>query len=712
MTARSMKSLSLTAKLTALGLAAVLVPLALIMALSSYQSNRIQDTVEVSLSTAAESDLQGIVRGVAAEAAMADRLLRRDIAKVLSVASEWVGEIGGFSFDPAHPVRWQAVNQETRETRTLELPRFLLGDAWLGQIREFNESVPLLDAISARTGDTLTVFQRMNDRGDMLRVATTVANAEGRRAIATYIPASSPVVTTVLAGDRFVGRAFVVDQFYVTAYEPIRDASGAIIGMFYAGTPEAVATTVVRERILEQVVGDTGYVFVLNTRGPQRGAYQISHRGERDGEVILEARDAAGHRFIQEMVETAPTLAGGGLRSIRYPWQNPGDHEARWKTTCYTYYEPWDWLIAAGSYDEEFFAGLHEVQDTLRASAWIQALLTALAAVAASLAFVILARRLSGRLRAIAGHLDSGSMEIREASTLVAQASQTLAEGTTEQAASLEETSASMEELRATAEQSHEHALSLGEQSRDVSSQADRNIAEMARLDEAMRGIVASSEAVTQILKTIDEIAFQTNILALNAAVEAARAGEAGAGFAVVADEVRSLAGRCAQAARETGAKIDSSVGSSRQGAEVCSRVRSSLEQMVERIRAMDTLIAENRESIQQQLTGINQINTATSQLDSVTQQNAGAAEETASAAEELNSQSEELRRQMELLVDLVQGVRTPDHRSGDRGILPPPAEHDAHGRGMPPASAPRLNRSGVSHQAATDRRMEAFWKS
>ena len=144
-----------------------------------------------------------------------------------------------------------------------------------------------MDKVSSLTGSFCTVFQRMNESGDMLRVATNVKTKDGKRAINTFIPSveadgkRNPVVQAVLKGERYVGRAFVVDAWYVTAYEPIKDSDGKITGMLFAGTPESSSKSL-REAFLKTKVGKTGYVYVLDTKGN----YVISKDGKRDGELI------------------------------------------------------------------------------------------------------------------------------------------------------------------------------------------------------------------------------------------------------------------------------------------------------------------------------------------------------------------------------------------------------------------------------------------
>ena len=172
----------------------------------------------------------------------------------------------------------------------------------------------------------------------------------------------------------------------------------------------------------------------------------------------------------------------------------------------------------------------------------------------------------------------------------------------------------------------------------------------------AMNDIKGSSDEVAKIIKTIDEIAFQTNILALNAAVEAARAGEAGMGFAVVADEVRNLAQRAAQAAKETSGKIETAVTKTTQGVQISAKVAQSLQEIVAKVRQVDELAAEVAAASREQSQGIEQVNTAVTQMDKVTQSSAATAEESASASEELNAQAEVLRDAVGDLLKLVDG--------------------------------------------------------
>ncbi|MFH1500234.1 MAG: methyl-accepting chemotaxis protein [Verrucomicrobiota bacterium] len=271
-----------------------------------------------------------------------------------------------------------------------------------------------------------------------------------------------------------------------------------------------------------------------------------------------------------------------------------------------------------------------------------------------ALAAFIIIRGVNKALARAADSISRGALQVAAASGQVSSASQSLAEGSSEQAASLEEISSSIEELSSTTKRNAENADAGKTSAGHARAAAEEGAGEMLRMQEAMDAIQQSSNDISKIIKTIDEIAFQTNILALNAAVEAARAGEAGAGFAVVADEVRSLAQRSAVAAKETAEKIEDATRRSAQGVQLSARVAEGLQKIVTRAREVDQLVAEVAVASREQSEGLTQISTAITQMDQITQTNAANAEETASAAEELNAQSQELKNTSGELASLV----------------------------------------------------------
>ncbi|SDU22528.1 methyl-accepting chemotaxis protein [Verrucomicrobium sp. GAS474] len=312
---------------------------------------------------------------------------------------------------------------------------------------------------------------------------------------------------------------------------------------------------------------------------------------------------------------------------------------------------------------------------------WVALALVVVVAIAMG-SFIV--RGINESLNRISVTLRGSSDQVASASGQVAGSSQSLAEGASEQAASIEETSASIEEIssmtRKNAE-SAEHARTISTRTRSAAEEGVARTDEMrdattaiqqasVAMGSAINDIKKSSDDVSKILKTIDEIAFQTNILALNAAVEAARAGEAGAGFAVVAEEVRSLAQRSADAAKETARMIDASVAQSVRGVDVNRQVAARIEEIARKsegvseslgaivsgVREVDDLVSGIATASKEQSLGLSQITTAIEQMDKVTQANASGAEQTSAAAQELQQQAVELQGAVGALLALVNG--------------------------------------------------------
>ena len=249
-------------------------------------------------------------------------------------------------------------------------------------------------------------------------------------------------------------------------------------------------------------------------------------------------------------------------------------------------------------------------------------------------------RRVNAVLTRVAVQVGEGAHQLVSASNQVSMSAAELSRSATTQAASLSETSATMEHMATmtsrNAQHSHDAATLMAEANRRVSASNQA----LTTLVNAMTRISESGRKVSRIIRTIDEIAFQTNILALNAAVEAARAGAAGSGFAVVADEVRSLAQRSASAAHDTQILIDESDATSRDGGKQVELVVSSIVAIADTVAQVKGLIDQVSSASEQQTQGISQVNVAIAEVERMTQSTAAAAEESAAAAEELTQQA------------------------------------------------------------------------
>jgi methyl-accepting chemotaxis protein len=250
-------------------------------------------------------------------------------------------------------------------------------------------------------------------------------------------------------------------------------------------------------------------------------------------------------------------------------------------------------------------------------------------------------------LNEVLGEVDVAGGSIAAGSSQVSSSSQALAQGATQQAASLEEISSSLTELTSQVNLNAESADQARSLTTQVQNAAKKSREQMDKMISAMDEISESGQDIAVFIKTIDDIAAQTNLLALNAAIEAARAGEQGRGFAVVADEVRSLAARSAITAKETAKLILQSTEKANHGNNIANETAESLQEIVESVNEASILVSQIANACSEQAQGAKYISAGVAEIDTVTQINAEAAENSASASEELSEQADSLRNML-----------------------------------------------------------------
>jgi len=281
------------------------------------------------------------------------------------------------------------------------------------------------------------------------------------------------------------------------------------------------------------------------------------------------------------------------------------------------------------------------------------------------------------QLGGIVAQIDTVATGVRAGSAEIDQAAQDLSSRAETQAATLEQSAAALTELTESVRAAAERAAAAEAATRDNHARAEGGSRIVRDAIDAMQAIEKSSEQITRIIGTIDDIAFQTNLLALNAGVEAARAGEAGRGFAVVASEVRGLAQRAAASAREIKGLIAESAGHVETGSHLVRRTGESLEDILGKARDVQGLMGEIAASAHEQAAALDEINTGVNHLDQVTQQNAAVAEQTTAAAASLKQKAGEL-------------VETLRHFSAHQG-----AREGGHGPQRPLEARPILSGGG-----------------
>ena len=663
--------MSIRKKLIFFGIAATVIPLVIIVSISLFQGIKAENIATSEVLNVAEEVNNQIVAGVEAMVTSQQEVLEQKVKNDLNVAHNLLMQSGGVSFSE-EVVRWEAVNQITKEKTFIVLPGMMVGKTLLGQNSDINQESPVVDKVRELTGSTCTIFQRMNDAGDMLRVSTNVENLDRTRAIGTYIPVknsdgtSNPVLQKVLSGQKYTGRAFVVNRWYITAYEPLKDLKGMVTGILYVGVPEESAVSL-RQQIMETRVGTTGYVYVLDSKGH----YVISQNGSRDGENIWEARDADGRLFIQDIIKKAKSASPGEVVLERYPWQNPGDPKPRWKSVSVLYYAPWDWIIGAGTYDEEFLMGIEVIKSANKGSRIIMLAVFVLSLIIVVIIWLMMARSITNplargvdfaktmaegdlratiekkyldqkdevgdlsnalqdmveKLRDVIGAVAGSSEDVAQGGDQLKTLAMNLSGGASEQASSAEEVASSIEEMTATIKQNAENAAETNRIAGNAALYAKKS-------GEVVNNTVEAIKKISEKILIIDGISRQTNMLALNAAIEAARAGEYGRGFAVVAAEVRKLAETSQNAATEimdlTSITVKNAVDAG-----------AMIEKLVPDIVRTSELIGEISSSSAEQERGVEQISAAINQLNLVIQDNASSSEEMAATSEELSSKAD-----------------------------------------------------------------------
>lgn len=574
---------SLKLQLVALGGLAVLVTSVALTAVGTAQSTQLADQ--------ARSDVQQLnAETMAQTSASAKALVSTQVDTVttrmeseLGVALQIVAGKGELS--SGAPLTWEAKDQSTGEVTSIDLPRILVGGEELGQVSSVTTPVPAVDDVATLLGASTTAFQRMNDQGDMLRVATTVKNDAGERAIGTYIAATNAdgtpnaVVASLLAGKPYYGTATVVGQQYVTAYAPMM-SDGEVVGAYFIGLPQSEVDAPLRATLAEVTVGSVGYVTVMS----DTGTWVVPPPG-------VDAGTPADADYAQRLIDAGKAVTDDDPSVTERVSLTEGAASVE-----VTRYAPWGWTIAAWGFDKDLQAVPDHLADGTR-QLTVTLLAVGLTVTVLAVGFIIFATgRITGRVaritaalgrvanhdlshdfrgegrdeigrmgdalgetivgmrtavvnlrsgaeavRATAGQLNGSSDSLQDAAAQTATHAGTTADTANTTNHEVQSVTVAMTEMRTSIQSVSRDVHSATGETRTAVGIASEAATTAARLGD-------SSSRIAEVLKAITAIAAQTNLLALNATIEAARAGEAGKGFAVVASEVKNLAQQTAEA--------------------------------------------------------------------------------------------------------------------------------------------------------------------
>jgi methyl-accepting chemotaxis protein len=550
-------------------------------------------------------------------------------------------------------------------------------------VLNMNNALP--DAFKEKTGGDASIFVRHGD--DFIRIATSLVNDKKERLLGTMLGKDHPATMALRNGQPYVGKIQLLGRDYVTRYDPIKDTNGNVIAVLCLGLDVSASMQDLMRTISQIKVGKTGYFYAINSIGDQAGIAYLHPTLK--GTDLSQLKDSTGHFFVRTMLTEKNGL-------IRYLWPNKDGKESP-KLTAYQYMPGWDWIVAGGTFAEEY------TEETTAVINFYRSVGIILLLIMGGLVFIIIKRSLSvplGNATRAAQTLAQGDLtvylnnndrhdeigkliesingigqglsevinKVRRSSSFIAHSSQEIAAGnqdlsnrTESQATALEQTSAAMSELTNTVQNNSKSTHDAYAVVNTSANLAARGGEMTSRVMDNMRSIQDSSTKIVDIIGLIDGIAFQTNILALNASVEAARAGEQGRGFAVVAGEVRTLAQRTVNAAGQIKSLINDSVEKVDNGYKLAEETEAMMNDIVKSIETVNHLIAAINRASDEQSASIVQVNAAIGQMDDVTQRNAALVEESAAAAKNMELETANLVRTVSAFKTKVTLSQNPD---------------------------------------------------
>jgi methyl-accepting chemotaxis protein len=443
---------------------------------------------------------------------------------------------------------------------------------------------------------------------------------------------------------------------------PLSDAQGSFAGLLGMSLELDYLISVVAK----QKVGEAGYPFVIDRKG-----VMVAHP-DPTRVLNLNFKQVAGAEQIAERMIAGDTGVAAYLSST-----------GKAKLAAYSPVPVAGWSVAASIDEEEYSGAARNVRQIVMGLTLLCILVTGGSA-------WVFARRLAAPLNHTSGVLGEASASMDANASEIAQGAQLLAESTAKQAASIEETAASVTELSSTTQSNAAEAQAAAGVAQAAGERVVSASGRMKELAEAVQSVAEASAQTSKVIKTIDEIAFQTNILALNAAVEAARAGESGAGFAVVADEVRNLAGRAAAAARDSSDTLTKAGELVARSRDLALQTNEEFSLVQTDARKIEQLVGGIAGACREQASALEQISRALSEIEHGVQSGAATAEEASGAALELRAQAGRVHSEMEVLRVIVVGGEEARASAADS---PPVASNLLRAEVKPPAPKPELMR-------------------
>ncbi len=470
---------------------------------------------------------------------------------------------------------------------------------------EDQDPTEMMDQLKERLNCEFTIFH-----GDE-RAYTTIQQ-NGRRVVGTKLSAS--IARQVLEqGNNYIGQADILGQQHLCAYLPTRDADGQVNGLIFAGVSLAEASQKINLTVLLACLA--GVILIVLV------VIFLT--------VYLKREVSAP---LGRLTALAQTMEKGNLNA--QPAGIDSNDEIGLLAGVFE-----NTILRLRGYIDEIDSVLESIASGDLTASVNQDYIGDFASIKTSLEDIV--SQLNDTLTQIVDSAD----QVSSGSEQVSIGAQALSQGSVEQASAVEQLESVIENISHQVGQTAENAQRASQQAEDVGRQIQKSDEKMQEMIQAMEQINVSSSEISKIIKTIEDIAFQTNILALNAAVEATRAGAAGKGFAVVADEVRNLAGKSSEASQSTTALIERSMAAVEQGARIADETAQQLESVVAGAEGIVKTIGVIAGASRTQADSVAQIQDQIGQISSVVQTNAATAQQSAAASEQLSAQAGLLKK-------------------------------------------------------------------